>query len=347
MLLTRLLPRFGLALALFVSFDLAGVALTLLTDLAGFVDRVWETSALLGYTIWFVVGVFCGVFNYPFDDPESDAGRRAGVEALVATTAAAVVLAAVASLFWSANEGTEPVAPDHRGVTLTYLVTTVLTVAAARFVLFREEPAQVGTMPKLEARAPKYDDPKDLERALAPRGEIGAFTGDANEEFRPSGLWGTVGFALGVPVLLFLDVSFFVLGPFDVFDRWTDRLLTGSLLVGLGWGFAASRWETARTWLLAAHAPLLMGTVFYFFGLLPGALFAMFGAPEWLSENTPFAGFVLGFVLGLVALGGAFVELFEKWFGSGSVAEPSGVGHESARRATKRAARKAARKTGS
>ncbi len=343
MQLTQLLSRFGRAVALFLVFDVGGVGLTLLTDLVGFVDRVWETSALLGYTIWFVVGVFCGVFNYPFDDPESDAGRRAGVDALLGTTAAALVLGAVATFFWSASEGTEPVVPDHRGVTITYLVTTVLTVAAARFVLFREVPAQVGTMPKLEASVPQYDDPKALERALAPKGEAAVHAEGATEEFRPAGVFGTVGFVLGVPVLLFLDISFFVLGPFDFFDRWSSPLLTGSLLVGLGWGFAASRWEAARTWLLAAHAPLLMGTVFYFFGLLPGALFAMFGAPEWLSENTPFAGFVLGFVLGLVALGGAFAELAEKWLGGSSVAEHSVAGSKSARKAAKRAARKTGR----
>ena len=55
------------------------------------------------------------------------------------------------------------VAPDHRGVTITYLVTTVLTVAFARFVVFREQAAvQVEPRP-----ATPRDETRRYRRALA------------------------------------------------------------------------------------------------------------------------------------------------------------------------------------
>lgn len=354
MQLPEFFRRFGRALLIFIALDVVGVGLTLLVDLVAFVDRVWETSALLGYVIWFVVGVFAGAFNYPLEDPESEAGRRSGVVALAATAAAALVLGAVAAFFWSSSEGTEPVVPDHFGVTITYLVTAVLAVAAARFVLLRPAPADAAAMRAGEAssrRIPRFDDEEALQRALAPRDESTVRTERTNEPFRPAGIGGTLAFLLGVPVLLSFDVSFFVLGPFDVFDRWAPPLLTGSLVAGVAWGAAAARLERPREWLLMAHAPLLIGTVFYLFGLLPGAVLAMFGAPAWLAENTPFAGFLLGFLLGLVALGGAFTDrvaehLRARFQRANARTKNAPEGADGVARKAHRAARTAARQAG-
>ncbi len=283
------------ALLLFAVFDVVGVGLTLACAALASVHAVWETSAALGYVVWFVVGVFCGLANYPLERPDSADGRRAGITALASVAAGALLTAVAASFFWSANEGTEPVVPDHQGVTVTFLVTVVVTVAAARFVLFRPS-------------TPRQVEAPTLERAHAPRAEV---PHTVDEVFRPSGFGGTVGFVLGVPVLLFFDVSMFLLGPFDLFDRWTGPLLCTALVGGALWGLAAARWEGPRDWLSKAHAPLLIGTVFYFFGLLPGALIAAIGGPSWLADGTPLACFCIGFALGCVAWAGAFAEWWE------------------------------------
>ncbi len=119
-------------------FDVLGVILTLV---------LWETDAALGYVIWFVVGVFCAAFIYPImgdADPDSPAGRRNGLLVVVITTVTALVLGMLSSLAWSASGNAEAFAPNHRGMTITYLVTVVLAVAWARFVLFRE-PARAET----------------------------------------------------------------------------------------------------------------------------------------------------------------------------------------------------------
>lgn len=327
------LRKTGWVVAWFVIFDLAGVLLSLGLDLVAMVDRHWESSAALGYVIWFVMGVFCAALIYGQiveEDWESPAGRRAGAQATIITTGVALGLGLVASLVWSGSEGTEAVVPDHRGVTITYLATVALAVGLARFVVFRDRgagtvPAGTGGDPPLtDGASPGHDIGKPARETelFVPRrarfgqspapGALPAQLGadDDAAGFRPAGFWKTVGLVLGVPVLLFLDVSFFLLGPFDGFDRWTDPLLTGSLIGGLAWGFAAARWRHARTALMAVHAPLVCGTVFYVFALLAGGLLVAFGASERVGGFVSMAGFWLGFVVGGVVLFGGFLEIF-------------------------------------
>lgn len=325
----NLLRKTGWVVAWFVIFDIAGVALSLFLDLVSLVDRHWETSAALGYVIWFVVGVFCAAIIYgqvvgvAWDSAE---GRRQGTQATIITAGVALALGLLASLVWSGSEGTEAVVPDHRGITITYLVTVVLAVCLARFVVFRDTsgdrpdlagPARdellsvgagAGSVRETEPFVPKG---ARFLRSSRPGGlpwQPGA--DDDPDSFRPSGFWGTVGFVLGVPVLLFLDVSFFLLAPFDYFDRWTDPLLTGAIVGGLAWGFAAARWYPARVALMAVHAPLICGTIFYVFALLIGGLLVAFGVPERFALFVSAGGFWIGFLVGCVVAFAGYLEIF-------------------------------------
>ena len=307
----------GRALGWFLVFDVIGVLLTLLAELTAGLSIVLEVSDFLGYAVWFVVGVFCGICIYPDstgkDDHDSDEGRRNGLHAIWVTGAVAAVLAALSSLVWSNGGGAEAVAPDHRGVTITYLVTTVLTVAFARFVVFREQAAvQVEPRP-----ATPRDETRRYRRALArkvaasrPKQTIdspGALK--AAQLWRT--LWRTLGFGLGVPILLFLDASFFVFAPFDYFDQWMDPILTTSLVGGLAWGIACARWQSPREWLMVAHLPPLFGTLFYLFALIIGGLLFAFGVPEGLLKTLAYVAFWIGLLLGCVAVAAYGMASFE------------------------------------
>jgi len=307
-----LLRLAGRSLAGLLVFDVVGVLLTLLADVAGLLHRHWEVSTPLGYVIWFVVGVLCAFAIYLRSDDggvrdDSPAGRRRGTQLVFACAAVAVLLGALSSLVWSSGEAAEPVAPDHRDITITYLVTVVATVAWIRFVLFRERSADAGPGPGSVAAAP----------AAAPRasGSLVPPTGApaAEPPFIPAGFRATLGCVLGVPVLLFLDASFFLLGPFDVFDRWTDVILGTALIGGLAWGLGCARRRGPREWLLMLHAPLLIGAVFYFFALLAGGVLVAVGVPERVAEILATVGFAAGFLVGAVAVAGGLAERIERW----------------------------------
>jgi hypothetical protein len=117
-------------------------------------------------------------------------------------------------------------------------------------------------------------------------------------------------------VWLFLDASFFLLGPFDFFDRWTDPILTTALAGGLAWGFASARWQNPRIWLLLLHAPLLIGTIFYFPALFAGGLLVAVGVPGRVGEIVSYVGFGIGFLLGCWAVVVYFAEIFKRTSGS-------------------------------
>lgn len=311
------LRKFAWVLGAFVVFDVLGVGLTLLAEGYAGLHRVWEVSTALGYVVWAVTGVFCAVVIYgPVldGDPESPEGLRQGSRLVQVTAGVAVLLAGVSSLFWSSAEGTELVAPDHRGVTLTYLATVPIVVAWARYVLFR--PSR-GPWVDLDApaAAPIGDGPLTgadrarIRSALKPVRLATPATDDG--AFRPARFWGTLAYVLGVPLLLFLDVSFFLLGPFDVFDRWTDLVLGTAVLGGLAWGFAAARREAPRTGLMALHAPLIIGAIFYFFALLLGGLLVAFGLSEWAAGVVATVAFWIGFLCGGAAIFGWVLELLQ------------------------------------
>ncbi|HEY3517673.1 MAG TPA: hypothetical protein VGL98_11555 [Gammaproteobacteria bacterium] len=303
----------GRVLGWLLIFDVVGVLLTLIVDAMVVLHRWFESSSLLGYAIWFVVGVFCGVFIYmaqsSADDHDSAEGRRRGQRLVGVTAAVAAVLALLSSFVWSGSEATEAVAPDHRGVTITYLITVVLTVAWGRFVLFRgTAAAEPGSAAPVD---PSGRFQRAKPRAFAPAPPLEQKqSGDA--AFEPAGILKTLGFVVGVPTLLFLDASFFVLAPFDYFDRWMDPILSASLLGGLAWGVGCARWQSPREWLLVAHAPLLIGTIFFLFAILLGGLLFVLGVPEGVLEIMQYVAFGAGFLLGGVAVVGWVAELFER-----------------------------------
>lgn len=318
------LRKTGWVLGAFVVFDIVGVGLSLLLDLVALVDRHWESSAALGYVIWFVMGVFCAACIYGQvvrEDWESPAGRRTGTLAVAITAVVAVVLGMLASLVWAGGDFAEPVAPDHAGVTITYLATTVLAVALARFVVFRDASGdRPKTLSVTEAATDLAGPTRETElfvprqatsrRSRLPGGLPGRRVAEDDGEFRPAGFWMTLGFVLGVPVLLFLDVAMFLLGPFDRFDRWTDPLLSTAVIGGVAWGFAAARWEAPRMLLVALHAPLFLGAMFYLFAVLIGGLLVGFGVSDGLASLVSMIGFWIGFALGGVAAGALVMAMF-------------------------------------
>ena len=294
----RLLVRASLWLVVMV---VPGVLLGLVAELIALVDRLRESSGLLGHAVWFVTGVFCAVFIYGPEldrEPASVEGRRRGTRLVVATAVAALGLGAVASLFWSGSGLAEPVVPDHQGVTLTYLLSTVAAVALARFKLFAEEtkpaPAKVVSADADEPFMPARTlfVPERMSKASRPP------AGEHDDSFRPAGFWGTVAFLAGVPVLLFLDAAAFVLGPFDVFDRWTGPILSTALMGGLAWGLAAARREWPRIVLLGVHVPLVVAVTFYVFGVIGGGLLVGMGASEGFAAAIGPVAFWIGLALG-------------------------------------------------
>lgn len=238
----------GRVLACFLLFDVICVVLTLFAEFVAAIDIVWETSPPMYYAVWFVVGVFCALAIYMRSDDRdvtSPAAHRRGTTLVIITGLVAVALGFLSSLVWRGGDFAEPVAPDHAGITITYLVTVTLGVAWARFVLFREP-----LVASADAAPPPSEDAR-YQRALK-HASIPAKPAetDAAEsaDFEPAGFLATLGFLLGVPLLLFLDASFFLLGPFDYFDRWTDPILTSALVGGIAWGAASSRWSGPSGW---------------------------------------------------------------------------------------------------
>lgn len=316
-----------------VAFDVLGVGLSLLISLLALVDRRYESSSLLDYVLWIVVGMFAGTvitMGHRSDgDFDSPSGQAEGKKLVFVTAGVAFGLALLSSLVWSSSEFAEPVPLDHRGVTLTYLSTVVLIVAGAHFWLFKPEKNKPGSRsvsassPRVLSRLPRLPAPLVPARARAPvRGEISAgaeaFSPEEKQEpFRPAGFGLTVAFLFGVPTLLFLDAGFFVLGPFDALDRYTDPILTAALAGGLLWGALAARRELPRQLLFLLHAPLLLGTLFYFFCLLAGGLLVAFGVSERAVEVLTYLAFGVGFLLG-----SALVYL---WFGERLASNGSAV----------------------
>jgi hypothetical protein len=113
-----------------VLFDVIGVAAAFIFDIA----PIRGNSGALPYTIWFVLGVFCGILGYAFagggdpkgggknwaDQPDSD-----GTSVLVLSTT--FVLLAFMSLFlyisaWKSGGANDSYVPDNMGLTITFFV---------------------------------------------------------------------------------------------------------------------------------------------------------------------------------------------------------------------------------
>jgi hypothetical protein len=284
---------------LIVVFDVVGVVLTVGADLLGLLHWRLETSTPLGYVVWFVTGVFCSLAIYGVaggmdDSPQA---RRRGWEAAAVTLVCAPALLGASSVFWV--HGTDvAVAPDSPSITVTYLLTVVFGVAWWRIGVFSARgPVRLPSLPAVSVTrpAPPIESSRPADHVPADR-----------DGFRRAGFFGTCGWVLGTPVLLFLVASIFVLAPFHGLMRpWTDQILTGALLVGPVWGFLAARWETPRDALLAVHAPLLVGSVLWFLtAMVASPLVGIVGLPDRVATVGCAVMFFLGFLLGMAAFVG-------------------------------------------
>jgi len=117
-------------LACLVAGDIAGVVMCLVLDI--FAGRSW--SALLPYTVWFVVGVFTGLFAYNAaggwtateakgDWTEQPGASRRGT--LIAGIAVLVMLALsflFYKLYWSRDVAGEYYVPDSASHTIVFFV---------------------------------------------------------------------------------------------------------------------------------------------------------------------------------------------------------------------------------
>jgi hypothetical protein len=136
--LTLIARRLGRAvisiLLLLLGFDIAGVVFSFLCDT--FVSER-QTSTALYYTIWFVDGVFCGLFCYIAND-DSDRKKPDAQTGLLAVWTMPFILAALSflfyRLFWRQNMAPSVFAPDNEGLTLTFFITVAVSMAFAYHV---------------------------------------------------------------------------------------------------------------------------------------------------------------------------------------------------------------------
>jgi H+/Cl- antiporter ClcA len=132
-----------------VAADIGGVIVVTVVDIL----PLRFASAALGYAIWFVIGVFCGLYAYNFaaawaspkgegDWSERPGARRIGTGVLI--VGALVVAAAVwlgYALFWSQAVAGDDYVPDSAPHSIVFLVAVLGAAVMARFFLMPSEPA--------------------------------------------------------------------------------------------------------------------------------------------------------------------------------------------------------------
>ncbi len=133
-------------LGFLVAADLLGVAACFLFDVFGS-ERA--TSGALYYAIWFVLGVFCGVFIYSLSDaftsPETKGSKEQGDHgraAVLVITSVAIVLTCLSVLFyrfdWRYSHADSVYVPDSESHTLTFFITILITLILANRTLAPE-----------------------------------------------------------------------------------------------------------------------------------------------------------------------------------------------------------------
>lgn len=116
---------------------------------------------------------------------------------------------------------------------------------------------------------------------------------------RPS-VAGTLGAMLGLGIALGWASIFAIPGleRLGLAPHTASNFPFVAFVLGAAWGFALRTSKSARELLTMVAAPLITGAVFYFIGLLVGALLLLVGASEGVADYAPLGGFVLGAVLG-------------------------------------------------
>jgi hypothetical protein len=85
-------------------------------------------------------------------------------------------------------------------------------------------------------------------------------------------------------------------------EHAANRIPLFGFALGLSIGFGMQRSDNIKQAVRYITAPLILGAVFWFFGLLAGAALRLFGASEDFVDHVPTIGFGLGVALGIVLL---------------------------------------------
>ncbi len=131
--------------------DIVGVIVVALIDIL----PLRFASAALAYAIWFVIGVFCGLYAYgiagAWASPKGAGGdwsarpraRRLGTGVLIVGAAVVASTAWLAdAVFWSRGVAGEDYVPDSAPHSIVFFVAVLGAAAMARFFLTPSEPQQ-------------------------------------------------------------------------------------------------------------------------------------------------------------------------------------------------------------
>lgn len=126
-----------------VATDIAGVIVCTLFDIV----PLRANSALLPYAIWFVLGIFCGLFAYQgagawaFADREGEWSDQPGAfragNVIVATGAALLgaLMLFFRHLYWTAGVAGEYFVPDSAPHSILFALSVLTAMAGAHFLL--------------------------------------------------------------------------------------------------------------------------------------------------------------------------------------------------------------------
>jgi hypothetical protein len=121
----------------------------------------------------------------------------------------------------------------------------------------------------------------------------------------------TAGWALGLGLLCGYAAVFVIpmAMRLGVSEAAAQRLPIAAALGGVVLGVAVNVAATVRQLVQALLGVIVLGTAFWFLGVLAGGLLLGAGVPEHIADWTPVAGFVLGATLGLLPLYGVALDI--------------------------------------
>ena len=131
-----------------VAADVGGVIVVTVIDIL----PLRFASAALGYAIWFVIGVFCGLYAYNFAgawaSPKGDGdwsgrpgARLIGTGVLIVSALIIVGVAGLAyALFWSKGVAGEDYVPDSAPHSIVFLAAVLGAAVMGRFFLMPRAP---------------------------------------------------------------------------------------------------------------------------------------------------------------------------------------------------------------
>ena len=151
---------FACIVACLVAFDIVGVVACFFFD----VMPLRASSTALSYTIWFVLGVFCGLFAYDAGgtaaSPNSQGNwsdredaRKTGSLAILVTLAVLVTLSIVCyRLMWQYHPESSSFVPDSEPLTLTFFAAVLAAEVFEHTALLPEPKKKAGTAARQSKR---------------------------------------------------------------------------------------------------------------------------------------------------------------------------------------------------